>query len=134
MWYSKFLWLWFGLGVDELGALLGFYCLDSLVWEWFRAGFPMGFLVHVLWFGDVHVFFSPMGLMFMFFYYGFSLWFWVWCCCWVYLLDLRRTLKNKFLRSSQKNNESKNDNNNNNNKLDLKLVSKKNRFKVCFLI
>ena len=33
---SQPLWLWFGLRVDELGALLGFYSLDGLVWEWFR--------------------------------------------------------------------------------------------------
>ena len=58
--------------MDELGALLGFYSLYGLVWEWFHVGFPVGFLVfalvHVLYFGDVHVFFFfPMGLMFMFF-------------------------------------------------------------------
>ena len=57
MWYSKFLWLWFGLGVDELGALLGFYSLDNLVWVWFRVGFPMFALIDALWFGNVHVFF-----------------------------------------------------------------------------
>ena len=34
--WSRPLWLWFSLGVDELGALLGFYSLDGLVWEWFR--------------------------------------------------------------------------------------------------
>ena len=65
MWYSKFLWLWFGLGVDELGALLGIYSLDALVWVWFCVGFPVFALVHALWFADVHVFFFPVGLMFM---------------------------------------------------------------------
>ena len=40
--------VWFGLGVDELGALLGFYSLDGLVWVWFRVGFPVFALVHAL--------------------------------------------------------------------------------------
>ena len=76
MWYSKFLWLWFGLGVDELGALLGFYSLDGLVWVWFRVGFPVFSLVDALWFGNVHFFFFPIGLMFMFFDVH-ALWLWV---------------------------------------------------------
>ena len=38
--------VWFG--VDELGALLGFYYLDGLVWVWFHVGFLVFALVHVL--------------------------------------------------------------------------------------
>ena len=78
MWYLKFLWLWFGLGVDELGALLGFYSLDGLVWVWFCVGFPVTALVDALWFGNIHVFFffSPIGLMFMFFDVH-ALWLWI---------------------------------------------------------
>ena len=77
MWYLKFLGLWFGLGVDELGALLGFYSLDGLVWVWFRVGFPVFSLVDALWFGNVHVFFFfPIGLMFKFFDVH-ALWLWV---------------------------------------------------------
>ena len=52
-----------------------------------------------------------MGLMFMFFYFGFDV-------VARFILDLRGTLKNKYLCSYEKNNESKNDdddNNNNNN-------------------
>ncbi|XP_030931083.1 subtilisin-like protease SBT1.6 [Quercus lobata] len=37
-----------GLIVDELGALLGFYSLDDLVWVWFRVGFPVFALVDAL--------------------------------------------------------------------------------------
>ena len=54
--------------MDELGALLGFYSLDGLVWVLFCVGFPVFALVDALGFGDVHVFFFfPVGLMFMFF-------------------------------------------------------------------
>ena len=65
MWYWKFLWLWFGLGVDELGALLGFYSLDGLVWEWFR-------LCGSGWFDSVVVLCWLLG------FYSFA---WVWSSC-----------------------------------------------------
>ena len=62
---SQPLWLWFGLGVDELGALLGFYSLDGLVWEWFcwcGSG----------WFDSVVVLCWLLG------FYSFA---WVWSSC-----------------------------------------------------
>ena len=46
--------------MDELGALLGFYSLDGLVWVWFRVGFPVFALIDALSFADVHVFFFPL--------------------------------------------------------------------------
>ena len=59
--------------MDELGALLGFYSLDGLVWVWFCVGFPVFALVDSLWFGDVHVFFFLLvDLMFMLFDSGFD--------------------------------------------------------------
>ena len=64
--------------MDELGALLGFYSLDGLVWVWFRVGFPVFALIDALWFADVHVFFFPLliwcscSLMFTLFDSGFD--------------------------------------------------------------
>ena len=62
---SQPLWLWFGLGVDELGAMLGFYSLDGLVWEWFH------------WCGNGW-FDSVVVLCWLLGFYSFA---WVWSLC-----------------------------------------------------
>ena len=89
--------IWFSVGLDCGFYTLGFWF--SLSWLlvpgfWFLCSsrvcvnlhFPVFAFVHALWFGDLHVFFFPVGLMFMFFYFGFAFWFWIWCRCWVYFL------------------------------------------------
>ena len=110
--------VWFGLGVVSCGFSCGFSCVCSCSCSlfWWRSCFfffSYGFDVHVL-------------LL------------WVWCRWCVYILDLRRILKNKFLCSYQKNNESKNDDDDDddddddNNKIRFKVGLEKKKFKFVF--
>ena len=89
--------------MDELGVLLGFYSLDGLVWVWFHVIF-LCLLLFTLFDLVMFMFFFPVGLMFMFFDVRVLLF---WVCSLILglmsllglFLDLRRTLKNKFLCS-----------------------------------